>query len=118
MSDAQQKENGEKSRKPSESNAQSNTIWGSAFVRLSLYILLGFILLATARYVYLKVTGNYPAQYEEQSIIQYPHLEQLQSNQNKAASGSEPENSTDAAKDKSTNSSKTDSLPQNGGRRK
>jgi len=90
---------------------QANTIWGTGFVRISLYILLGFILLATSRYVYLKVT--------EQSIIQYPHLEQMNSNTDSK------KNKADQSETEEPNSSKNeqnegagkDSISQNGGRR-
>jgi hypothetical protein len=75
--------NSESNEKKNASNdepysSQTNSIWGSAFVRISLYILLGFILLGVSRYVYLKMTGQYPVQYDEQSIIQNPHLEELE----------------------------------------
>ncbi|GEM_PF-1129320 len=101
------------------SGPQANTIWGSAFVRLSLYILLGFILLATSRYVYLKVTGNYPAKFEEQSIIQYPHLEKLQSDKNKKAESSESKNKTktDGTQNQSETEAQSDTLSKDGGRR-
>jgi len=115
MSESNDKQNEQKSDETS-SGSQSNTIWGSAFVRLSLYILLGFILLATSRYVYLKVTDQYPANFEEQSIIQYPHLEQLQSNQKKRdANTSTNKNAVDAST--SEEEGATDSLSQDGGRR-
>lgn len=75
--------NSESNEKKNESNdepysSQTNSIWGTTFVRISLFILLGFILLGVSRYVYLKMTGQYPMQYDEQKIIQYPHLEELE----------------------------------------
>ncbi len=119
MSDNKDTSEEETNSDDTNSQMKANTIWGSGFVRISLYILLGFILLATSRYVYLKVTGQYPATYEEQSIIQYPHLEQMNSN-----TGSDNENADQRGADE-TNSSKNeqnegageDSLSQDGGRR-
>lgn len=117
MSESNDKQGEQESNE--ESGSQSNTIWGSAFVRLSLYILLGFILLGVSRYVYLKVTDQYPANFEEQSIIQYPHLEQLQSDRNGKADSAASDNktSTDGSKTK-REINEEDSLSQDGGRRK
>ncbi|NBB88756.1 MAG: hypothetical protein GVX96_03075 [Bacteroidetes bacterium] len=98
---------------------QANTIWGTGFVRISLYILLGFILLATSRYVYLKVTDQYPANFEEQSIIQYPHLEQMNSNtdsKKNEADQSETEESN-SSKNEQNEGAGQDSISQNGRRR-
>lgn len=117
MADSDNK-NASESKENTSGSSQSNTIWGSAFVRLSLYILLGFILLATSRYVYLKVTGNYPASYEEQSIIQYPHLEQLQSDKNKSdASKSKNKSSADDDQSQSEIETASDTLSEDGRRR-
>lgn len=57
---------------------QSNNLWGSSFTRIASLILLGAILLMAGRYMYLKMTNQYPATYEQQDIIQHPHLEEMQ----------------------------------------
>src|SRR6056297_264619 len=110
MSESNDKRDRQESNKEPSSGPQSNTIWGSAFVRLSLYILLGFILLAVSRYVYLKVTDQYPANFDEQSIIQYPHLEQLQSNRKKKTDSTGSKTETQYPED-------ADTLSQDGRRR-
>ncbi len=119
MSESNEKHDEQESNEESSSGPQSNTIWGSAFVRISLYILLGFILLAVSRYVYLKVTDQYPATFEEQSIIQYPHLEQLQSNRNQKtdSTGSKTKTRRDGLKTESEKTEDADTLSQDGRRR-
>lgn len=62
--------------KKSESN--NNSLWGTNFTRTASIILLAAFLLMAGRYVYLKMTDQYPATYEQQDIIQYPHLEELE----------------------------------------
>ena len=57
---------------------QSNSLWGTGFTRIASWIFLGAILLMAGRYIYLKVTGQYSPAYEQQDIIQYPHLDELE----------------------------------------
>jgi len=56
---------------------KSNNIWGEKFTRTASIIFLVAILITASRYIYLKVTDQYPATYEEQELIQYPHLQQM-----------------------------------------
>jgi hypothetical protein len=65
-------------------NNQSDSLWGSQFTRTASIILLGAILLMAGRYVYLKVTNQYSATYEQQDIIQHPHLDELRKNQKRS----------------------------------
>ena len=64
--------------KENNQNEESNNLWGSGFTRIASLILLGALLLMAGRYIYLKVTDQYPATYEQQDIIQYPHLDELE----------------------------------------
>jgi len=57
---------------------RSNNIWGERFTRTASIIFLVAVGLALGRYIYLKSTDQYPSSYEEQELIQYPHLEELQ----------------------------------------